>query len=188
MITCPVCEHQQAQGNECDSCGKQLAVASPVPLQLAPMAELEGTQISGGRAEVQVQAMADLEVTKLRGGPDLPAQVVADLDRTALEQVGEVTVEAVGDLDTGRAADDGQRTVLPTGAVTCRYCKNVQSEGSVCVKCGMKLPYVVRAAPGPAAPTSKQRAVTVWSRCRACGAKARAGEKCGDCGHQVPMP
>ena len=39
--------------------------------------------------------------------------------------------------------DDGQRTVLQVGAVTCRYCRNVQSTGSLCERCGMKLPQIV---------------------------------------------
>ncbi len=46
--------------------------------------------------------------------------------------IDKVSVEAVPELDTGRAADDGVRTAVPTGAVVCRYCRNVQAEGMVC--------------------------------------------------------
>jgi hypothetical protein len=192
MITCPVCEHQQAHGLECESCGKVLSVARPMRVAVTPMAELEGTELQGGRGEVHVQAIADLEGTKLRAGPDLPPMMVPDIDRTELQKVGEVPLEVVSGLDLGREEDDGQRTQLPTGAVTCRYCRNVQMEGAVCEKCGMRLPYnpaaVVVGVEEGAAAGPKKRKEAVWTRCKSCGAPAKGGEKCGDCGRDVPMP
>lgn len=165
MIVCPLCEHQQAQGTECDGCGKVL--------------------VSGGAAKVEVSPLPELELSRVRAGPDLPAVRLPDLEATGAPGVGPVPVQPLPELEAGRAPADGTRTAAPVGPVTCRYCRNVQAEGAVCERCGMRLPKL--AAPVEArGPAPKGEAV--WTRCRKCGAPAKGGERCGDCGHPVPMP
>lgn len=194
MILCPVCEHQQAQGTECEQCGKAL-VATAAPLVVVQkMAELEGSVIAGAdaAAAAPVQQIAELEVNRILSGPDLPASQVPDLERAGIAPVGEVAVDRVADLDLGREKDLDPRTVAPTGAVACRYCRNVQPDGLFCEKCGMRLPRAATPAAAAAAaldPAAKKNWVeAVWTRCRSCGAPAKAGAKCGDCGRDVPFP
>ncbi|MFZ5468462.1 MAG: hypothetical protein ACOZIN_03400 [Myxococcota bacterium] len=183
MIICPVCEHQQQSGAECDGCGK-VFVASPVfEVRSDPVPGLEGTPLGAPGVPVAVNALNDLEVNTLRSGPDLPPQQVPELER-ARQEVGAVAVQPMNELDRARAEDDGVRTQVPTGAVTCRYCRHVQAEGLLCERCGMRLP---RAAV-TGTPTAAKPAETIWTRCRSCGAPAKAGMRCGDCGKPVPLP
>jgi len=182
MITCPVCEHQQQSGAECENCGKQFSTRAP-PVEVQRLPELEQTLIVDPRLRVDAAPMAELEATRLRGGPDLPAQQVPELEMTSMASAGNVAVEKLPELDLARAEDDGVRTAAPTGPLTCRYCHNVQAEGLVCEKCGMRLP---RAA----APQAPEAVVLSpdddeWTRCRDCGSRAKRGTRCGNCGHMV---
>ncbi len=182
MIVCPVCEHSQVQGSVCDNCGKQLrAVVTDEPL-VARLAELEVTPHAGGQVAVPVERVADLELTQVRSGPDLPAQSLPELDRHQIAQVGAVQVERVAELDLGREQDDGVRTQAPVGAVTCRYCRTVQASGLFCDSCGMRLPKVDRAAAAAAAARASD--ATAFVIC-GCGAKAVPGSRCGSCGGRV---
>jgi ribosomal protein L32 len=186
MIICPVCEHQQAQGDECDNCGKKLQAPRPVAVAVAALPELEQTQLPGGRAPVAADVVPELEVTRLKAGPDLPAQVVPDLDPTRMDRgaLASVPVEQMPDMDTGRAEDDGVRTMAPIGPVVCRYCRNVQSEGLVCDKCGMRLP---RARPAEAQQPGRAAAnASPWVDCPRCRTPNRPGTICATCGTRLP--
>src|ERR1700754_4757943 len=111
MIICPVCEHQQAQGDECDNCGKKLQVPRVAAAVAVPtLPELEQTHHPGGRVAVEAPILPELEKTLQQAGPDLPAQVMPDMETTRAAPIDKVSVEIVADLDTGRAADDGVRT------------------------------------------------------------------------------
>lgn len=189
MIVCPVCEHQQAAGDECENCGKKLVArtgAAVAPVQAMP--ELEGT-LHTGAANVVAQPMPELEATKMSAPAQVPTERMQELEVNQVVRPDlAVQVDKMSDLDTGREADDGQRTAAPTGAVTCRYCGNVQAKGLLCDRCGMRVPRAAEAAtagPGQSAP---KKGETIWSRCKKCGAAAKAGHPCGDCGHAVPMP
>lgn len=185
MIICPVCEHQQAQGDECDNCGKKLQVPRTVAAAaVATLPELEQTHHQGGRAPVETQALPELDSTRQKAGPDLPAQLVQDLEHTRAAPIDKVSVEALPDLDTGRAADDGVRTAAPTGAVVCRYCRNVQAEGLVCDRCGMRLP---RARPTQAAatPGGAVDGEAPWIPCQKCRTPTRPNKLCTVCGTRV---
>jgi hypothetical protein len=197
MITCPVCEHTQAQGEECENCGKRLSAPRAAGGGDVPrMPELEGTHHAGGGAPVNAALMPELEQTRQRGGPDLPPLAFPEMERTRMGAPGDVDAPMLADLDTGRSADDGVRTQAPAGPVTCRYCHHVQTEGAICDKCGMRLPRV--ATPDlPAewggdevkvqARARKKEPEDLWVRCR-CGAPAKAGKRCGDCGEMVAIP
>lgn len=184
MIVCPVCEHQQAQGDECDVCGRRLSAASAVAVATTPLAELEQTALVRPGINIAAERMAELEATRLSSGPDLPAQQVPELERTRSE-VGAVPVQPMGEIDFGREVDDGARTAAPGATVTCRYCGNVQSTGNLCERCGMRLPRAAVIAPTTA---GTLRAEDVWTRCRKCGSPAKAGARCGNCGEDVAIP
>jgi len=182
MIICPLCEHQQLQGDECDSCGKKLQAPRPVAVAVAPLPELEQTQIAGGRAAVATEVVPELELTRQRSGPDLPPQVVPDLAPTHLDKsaLAAVPVAQMPDIDTGRAEDDGVRTMAPIGPVVCRYCRNVQAEGLLCDKCGMRLPRAKLDVPAQARASGGDG--TNWvsgPRCSTPNRPGRPGATCG---------
>lgn len=187
MIICPVCEHQQAQGDECDNCGKKLQVPRAVAVAVQTLPELEQTLHTGGRVAVDAPLIPELDSTRQKAGPDLPVQVVQDMETTRAAPIDKVSVEVVTDLDTGRAADDGVRTAAPTGAVVCRYCRNVQAEGIVCDRCGMRLP---KARPAPQAPAkgtgaSASAEDAPWMPCQKCRTPTRPNKICSVCGTRV---
>lgn len=182
MIICPVCEHQQVQGDECDQCGKRLQAPRPVAVAVAPLPELEQTQVAGGRAAVQVEVVPELELTRQKAGPDLPLEAVPDLARTHVDKraLAAVPVEQMPDMDTGRAEDDGVRTMAPIGPVVCRYCRNVQAEGMVCDRCGMRLPRARTEAPAQTRGASEEG--SGWVSCPRCRSLNRPGRSCATCG------
>lgn len=187
MIVCPVCEHQQDFGVECDVCGKALGGLDrlgPPPVALERVEGLEVT-VPERLGEVAVERMGELEVSRY-APVQVAIELTPDLQASRMADVGEVAVERVADLTVDRAPDDGQRTVLPEGPVTCRYCRNVQASGVMCERCGMRLPQI-GAAPDVVGGRLLD-AEEVKVRCRACGAPATAGKKCTDCGHDVPFP
>jgi ribosomal protein L32 len=165
MIICPVCEHQQAQGIECEVCGKRFAEERTPAVAVAALPGLEQTQIAGGRAPVATAVVPDLEVTRQQSSPD-------------------VAVQPVPELDTGRAPTVGARTAAPT-AVVCRYCRNVQASGAICDRCGMKLPKV-RLESQEAREPARLPEAGAWVPCPKCHAHARAGRVCTDCGTPIP--
>jgi hypothetical protein len=181
MIICPLCDHVQPEGTECDVCGRVFPAPTVDAAPVAPLAELEQTPHAGGRAAVDVLALPDLDLTRQKAGPDLPAQVVPDLELTRAGATGEVPVAPLLELDTGRAQDDGVRTVAPTGAVVCRYCRNVQAQGLLCDTCGMRLP---RARPAATAVAGAKRPGDddAWTPCATCHTPVRPGKACSECG------
>ncbi|PTL76872.1 hypothetical protein [Vitiosangium sp. GDMCC 1.1324] len=184
MIICPVCEHQQAQGAECEVCGKKLTAVAPVAVAVAPLAELEQTQLAGGRAPVPVAAIPDLELTARQRVPDVAVQPVPELDTGRSAAAGNVMVAPIPDMETGRAVSDGVRTAAPTGPVVCRYCRNVQESGAVCDRCGMRLPKVRLAQPETASTRLPQAGER--TSCPKCHSPAYAGRACVTCSTLVP--
>lgn len=180
MITCPLCEHQQEFGLECEQCGRDLGALAdlgPPPTRDEAIEGLESRELVG---EVAIESLVDLEATPYAAVEVLP-DVTPELERTALSSVGEVPVEPMLDLTTDRAVDAEPRVAVEQGDVTCRYCRHVQPAQRLCERCGMSLPRRggVELAPVVA------RASDETTRCRACGAPARVGQRCGDCGHLV---
>ncbi len=165
MIICPVCEHQQAQGVECEVCGKRFTEAGTPAVAVTTLPELEQTQLAGGRAPVATAAIPDLEVTRQQSSP-------------------EVAVQRIQELDTGRAMQVGAKTAAPT-AVLCRYCRNVQASGAICDRCGMRLPKLRMESPEAKAPGELPEA-GAWVQCPKCHGHARAGRACSDCGAHIP--
>jgi hypothetical protein len=190
MVVCPVCEHQQAFGLECEVCGKDLGDLGMLgPPPVAPVA-IEGLEVTVAEriGEVPVERVGELEVTSFQtAAMPVATEAVPDLDTGKAASLGPIAVERMAELSADRAPDDGVRTQAPTGAVTCRYCRNVQASGLICNTCGMKLPKAAAAPPPPT--TGKAGAVEARSiRCRACGAPATPGQRCSECGAQQPPP
>lgn len=180
MIVCPVCEHQQSFGVECEVCGKDLGALGdlgPPPVAAVPVEGLEVT-VPEKIGEVAVERFGELEVNQF-STVAVATERLAELEVNRAE-VGDVPVERV-ELSDDRAADDGVRTAAPGDQLTCRYCRNVQalSAGYVCATCGMALPR------SRASELVAEAIAPEWVRCRSCGAPAKAGERCGDCGREV---
>lgn len=188
-MKCPVCEHEQDFGVECDVCGKELGGIGdlgPPPVNVQRIEGLEATTLESA-GEVMVERVGELEVTRYDAVTVAP-ETTQDVEHTSQAAVGEIAVERMADIAEDRVLDNGPRTVVAEGPVTCRYCRNVQAEGALCDRCGMRLP--VAAAPAAIVGTmvGSGSAADLKVRCRACGAPARAGERCGDCGRDVPYP
>ncbi|HEY0882197.1 MAG TPA: hypothetical protein VGD87_11730 [Archangium sp.] len=186
-MICPVCEHQQEFGVECEVCGKELGGLGdlgPPPVMVQQVEGLEQT-VAAPLGDVAIERVGDLEGTRFDAVDVAPDQT-PDVEHTSVASVGDIAVERMGDMQVDRVPDDGQRTAIPDGPVTCRYCRNVQASGAMCDRCGMRLPTV--AAPVVAVGTIIGGSVDLKTRCRACGAPAIGGQKCGDCGREVPFP
>jgi hypothetical protein len=168
MIVCPVCEHQQAQGGECDMCGKRLSDGLATVPAVAAMEGLERTRLDD--VDAPVERLDELEPTALRRGADAAPEPVP-LEATRAEPV-EVTVEPTPDLER---IEDGIPDDAPTEVplfVTCRYCRTEAMPGErVCARCGMRLPDY-----GGPPPTAE-----VPARQCGCGATVR-GALCPACG------
>lgn len=189
MIVCPVCEHQQAFGVECEICGKDLGDLGELGPPPAAVQAVEGLEVTipDRVGEVPVERVGELEANAHVGGAmPVPVEVVPELDLGRAGEVGAVPVERMPDMQQDRAPDDGVRTALPTGAVTCRYCRNVQATGLICNNCGMRLPKAPTPQAAAATPTQSFSRGDV--RCKACGAPAIPGQRCSECGALAPPP
>jgi hypothetical protein len=185
-IVCPVCEHPQAQGTECEVCGRVLGPASAdAPPPPSPLADLERTGVGPADAG-GVSPLADLEPTfhapaaggasELTGPPD----AVPDLEATG---AAPVDVDVAPDPEIERTEhldlplDDG--FALPALPV-CRYCRTpATADERICARCGMRLPTGdARPSPAPGGEGEARRCSCGMllgpgtSRCPGCGARA----------------
>jgi hypothetical protein len=179
MIVCPVCEHQQAQGAECEVCGKRLtAGVSAEDLAIPPVEGLEPT----GHAPIDVvptEQVAELEPTLRPSAAALPPDPTPDLEATRAAPV-DVDVAPVPDVERTAAPEDDLPTILPT-FVTCRYCRTPAMPGErICARCGMRLPVVTEGAAGAVGEATEQRTCTCGtplrpdvSLCPSCGARVQ---------------
>lgn len=160
MIVCPVCEHAQPGGAECEVCGRPLAGALP--------------QAQGERP---IEAFPDLEPTGFAGVAAPADGLLSELETTGLAPVEALAAEAIPDLERGGAPlPEEERTPYPV-LVTCRYCGTEGGLGErLCVRCGMRLPL-------PEA-LGVELADEAAVRC-GCGMAYR-GAKCPACGARPP--
>ncbi|WZX16189.1 hypothetical protein NVS55_22460 [Myxococcus stipitatus] len=183
MIICPVCDHVQPEGIECDVCGKRFPATVTATPPVARLPELELTPHAGGRDAVVAPTLPELDATRLRSGPDLPAQVVQDLELTLSGPTADAPAGGLDGLDTGRAPDDGVRTAAPLGAVACRYCRHVQATGLLCDNCGMRMPRArVAQAVVVTGPAGEAEG---WMACPTCHTPGRPGRNCTECGARL---
>lgn len=190
MIVCPVCETTVDLGFECPTCGKDLSgvlgAMPPPPVTIQRIADLEVT-IPDRVGEVAVEAAPGVEGTMLEKVGEVAAVALPDMEKTVQDRLGDIgPVLPIDDMTEDRVVDT-TKTPVQTGPLTCRYCKTVQTQpGTICEKCGMKLPAIAAPPVAAAAPTRKK--VDLAARCRSCGAPGIGGENCRECGRLVPIP
>ena len=174
MVVCPVCEHAQAGGSECEVCGARLPVPPAFP-----------------EAEPSIAPMEGLEPTFQAAVPALAPELFPGLEPTAAAPVSDPLPAGIPDLEPTRTAHvdppvaplteverigDGapaeERTPYPA-VVVCRYCRTEAALGAkLCERCGMRLPTAELPAPEPLASEA---------RMCSCGTPIR-GPRCPSCG------
>jgi hypothetical protein len=176
MIVCPVCEHPQAHGAECEVCGKRLVHGPAAIPRVAPVDGFEPTRLDYEDDPFKpVAALADLEPT-LAAPVDVAEEATPGMEPTlrAPVDVEGVPVDGLEQLDAAIPGD--APTALPA-VIVCRYCRTPAPPGvRICGRCGMRLPAF---AEGPAPEASAPR------RCGGCGARA-SGTRCPSCGGRLP--
>lgn len=174
MLTCPVCEHAQRGGDECEVCGKRLASGAGAGWEVEPLPGLEPTR--AGFVEVGAEQVEGLEPTRFAGA-SLQAEAPIDwVEPTSAGPVGAVALDRTPDLEPTRAEavpGDGPDPLAPA---VCRYCRTTAAPGDrFCTRCGMRIPLF----------DARQVAAEILgSRCPECGAEG-AVERCRRCGARV---
>jgi hypothetical protein len=180
MIVCPVCEHPQDQGSECDVCGKRLVAGiSPSDLAIPAVVGLEPTLYLP--ADAVEERMPDLEPT-LRGSGDasFADDRTPDLEATRAAPV-DVEASPAPDLErTAAGIPDDAPTLLPE-VVLCRYCRTPAAPGErICARCGVRLPVI----PALTGATGADELVNL--RVCTCGTSVRPGASlCPSCGARL---
>ncbi len=169
-MICPVCEHPQAQGAECEVCGKRLVEGPGGIPAVDPLEGLEPTGLAS--VDAPADRLLELEPTALPPRAETLPEPLA-LEPTRVDAV-DVAVEPTPDVERiGDGLPEDARTEVPL-FVTCRYCRTEAMPGDrVCARCGMRLPdYGGPAASSEAAPRlCGCGALVRGSVCPACGAR-----------------
>ncbi|HXX29608.1 MAG TPA: hypothetical protein VEJ89_02700 [Myxococcaceae bacterium] len=184
MRVCPVCESPVAAW-ECEVCGHLLGRPPEREGPVGPMPDLE---VHPSPVPLPaVPPLSELEPTRLAPVPTLQAPRDADWEPGAAQPTPEVRAGGLPDLDSGREPPSAERTPVPAGPITCRYCRNVQAVGMFCDRCGMHLPRAL----GPEAATVESAAedpAEELVRCGRCGERTYPGARCGSCGSVLAAP
>jgi hypothetical protein len=182
MVACPVCEHVQASGEDCDVCGKRLAGPGVEPLPVEPVPGFEPT-VAAATEAAYAEVVPGLEPTHLAPVADVAVPPAPDLEPTRMDPV-DAPAEAVPGFEATEAEPipgDGP-TPLPA-VLVCRYCRTPAPPTDVlCGRCGMKLPAYLPAAaeavlPGDPVPVRCFSCATLNTGpapvCSGCGALLR---------------
>ncbi|HEY7726467.1 MAG TPA: hypothetical protein VH880_14115 [Anaeromyxobacteraceae bacterium] len=174
MPVCPVCEHHQPSGDDCEVCGKRLAGTGASPSAIAAIEGLEPTAASP--VEVAPDRIAELEPTRLESGGDAaPGAAAGWIEETRARPVA-AAVEPVPDLERHRAEALPDDRPDPPSPATCRYCRAPAAPGDrICGRCGMKLPVF---------DARRIAAELAGMLCRDCGARGE-GPRCRRCGARM---
>jgi hypothetical protein len=181
-VKCPVCETPNAdEAAECSTCGKILFADADLVDDVAPIEGLEETlhdPLESGTAPVA--PLLELERTQLaRKDLRVALEVVPGVERTQLEADPDAIPLWSGgvDLDLGREPDDGQRTPAPRDNGLCPWC-SAPAAGAVCDNCGRRRSrYTV-----PVATAAATRAQGDNVLCPSCFARVPPGDRCVECG------
>jgi hypothetical protein len=144
MTTCPVCEHVQQVGDECEVCGRKLAGAAPV----APFETLAGLEptlyepAAPAAGEAPASPLPGLEPTMYEAAATAAAEPSAAwIEATGSDAPGPVSADPVPGLEQHRAEAVPDVEELPReGPVICRYCRTpAMPNDRFCSRCGMRL-------------------------------------------------
>jgi len=173
---CPVCE-APVTGWQCEVCGKQVGPSPATANLSAPLEGFEATLLQSEVLGLAVEPTPGMEPTATDAVPEIPGEPLLGWEVTRAADGPDVRAGGLPEMDTGRAAPEGPPAVAPT-VVTCRYCRNVQSSGVFCDRCGMRLPWARPAAVAAPAQDTTERQV-----CKRCGERSPVSmERCGACG------
>lgn len=179
MIVCPVCEHPQQSGSECDVCGKRFA---PGTLPQPPVTPVEGLEVTS-HAPVDlgfetVGPIPELEPT-LAAPVDAPEEATPFIEPTRAAPV-DVDAAMIPDIERQAAEIPGDApTQLPLATI-CRYCRTPAVPGErLCSRCGMRLPVI-----DPQLAAAGEQGV---HQCSNCGAVTHR-ELCPACGNRLSPP
>lgn len=190
MIVCPLCEHQQAAGDDCEVCGRKLKGPGVVAIPVDTIEGLETTALADAGLAVAPDAVPELEPTHHGPVGKVAADVAPDLEPTRAAPV-EVQVEVAPDLErTSAEPIPGDGPTPYASTLVCRYCRTPAPLGqALCDRCGMKLP----ASGFPAAPVAGGALVDADAatpdnpiRCPGCGTRNTVGVICSGCGSLLP--
>lgn len=173
MVVCPLCEHAQETGIECEVCGRRMPDAPEITAPVPILPELEPTLAPETR-EVPEAPVPGLEVNAHAPVAAPTPELIPDLERSAAAPV-DVAIEPLPDVDREM---DGLPVDAPTPfpvLVVCRYCRTEAQLGEkLCARCGMRLP-TIALVPAPSeddAPRLCGCGAPVRSpRCPVCGAR-----------------
>lgn len=127
VITCPVCENVQAQGVECDVCGR------PFPASQVREA---------GHAPPEVEPVPGLEPTRVDTPPTAPAPLAADAPCVwcgHVQSAGRLCDRCGMQRHRGAGPGGGAAAAEAEGP-SCPECGLLVTRGSVCPNCGIRLP------------------------------------------------
>ena len=147
MVVCPMCEHQQEFGLECEVCGKELANLGAL-----------------GAPPVSADRMDGLELNRVEPVGDVPFSAMIDLERHHIDAVATPAIAAerkcryCQNVQAAGAVCDkcgmrlprivGASSVMPSTAavaqeshmVRCRACGIQTAAGALCTDCGQPVP------------------------------------------------
>jgi hypothetical protein len=180
MVVCPLCEHSQASGTDCEVCGRPFPGQLEAAADVAPLEGLEPTFAAPVQGEETAPVIPDLEVTSHAPVGAAVTDPMPDLEPTPAAPV-DVSVAQIDGLDHGLdGLPDDEPTPFPA-LVVCRYCRAEAALGErICARCGMRLPSVAL-VPAP------QAIEGGGERMCSCGLPIR-GPRCPSCGARTPIP
>lgn len=176
MVVCPVCEHAQAGGPECEVCGRQL---EPAPDAAAAVPALDGLEstLQAPAPEAPGAPVPGLELTGAAAVPAPAEPILSELEFTRTAPVDPPVESIPGVERTGDGAPAEERTPYPA-VVVCRYCRTEAAIGAkICDRCGMRLPTAALPVPEPGADEPAHLC--------SCGTPIR-GPRCPSCGARTP--
>jgi hypothetical protein len=149
MIVCPLCEHAQERGTECEACGRPLAAAPGPAAPEAAMAEIDPTSAPAAE-ELPGERVPGLEVNAYAPVDAPPAATIPDLEPSAMAPVDVVNAPPIPDLDRGVEGLPADAPTPYPALVVCRYCRTEAQLGEkLCGRCGMRLPTLALVPPPP---------------------------------------
>jgi hypothetical protein len=141
-MRCPVCDHEQVVGPECDVCGKRLGPSAAPSPAVTSLGALEATRLPG--AAVPVEALPELTADRAPEADPRPSGPVPCRYCQHLQAAGKVCERCGMRLPTAVFAAPAvapARRAEPEVA-RCRSCGTLAKAGPRCTECGSPIPRV----------------------------------------------